>query len=259
MMFGFSSSKIVRGPIRTAVASLLISLCAFAAQADPPAESSVPDSVSIGLPMDGSLVRGQVLPKKGSGYRMMRKSADRKARFGVLELVMIIKDAAHKVQQKHRGSVLAVADLSARKGGSMDHHGSHQSGRDVDLAFFMLEGGDPAAAAEEFVPFDTNGYSIDPPMRYRFDVARNWAVVEAFIESSRAEVQWIFVADHLKRMLLAHAEAAGARRSTIQKARQILRQPGKKAHWDHFHVRIYCPDGDAPQCRDVGPKWAWAR
>lgn len=204
-------------------------------------------------------MNGQVLPRKGSGYRLMQKTQDRKARFGVLELVLLIKDAAHKVQRSHRGSVLLVADLSTRKGGEIDHHGSHQNGRDVDFTFYMRDASGSMAVPPDFVPFDANGYSVDPPMKYRFDTERNWDLVRALLESSKATVQWIFVADHLKKLMLDHAEKVGAPASVRGKARQVLRQPGKKAHWDHFHVRIYCPGDDKPRCEDMGPRWAWAR
>jgi penicillin-insensitive murein endopeptidase len=230
------------------------------ASAGPPAESkTAKESTSIGTPMKGSLTRGEVLPKKGSGYLMLKKTRDRRARFGVSELVYLVKDAAHKVYRRHRGSVLLVGDLSSRKGGPLENHGSHQNGRDVDLLFYVLDKSGEPVSPELFIPFDRNGYSVEPPMEYRFDTARNWALVEALIRSNRASVQWIFVADHLKQLLLDYATTHKAPRSVIGKARQILRQPGKKAHWDHFHVRIYCPADDRPACEDVGPRWAWVR
>lgn len=258
IMFAFSSRKNSK-KLAISVLATAIALWAFPLRAGPPAESAASRSISVGLPMRGSLERGEVLPKKGSGYRMIEKTRQRKARFGVFELVMLIKDAAHKVQRKHRGSVLQVADLSTRKGGEIDHHGSHQNGRDVDFVFYMVDAKGKPVVVDEFVPFDSNGFSVDPPMKYRFDVERNWALVEALLRSSKATVQWIFVADHLRKLLLDHAEKIGAPASVRRKAKQVLRQPGKKAHWDHFHVRIYCPSSDKPRCEDVGPRWAWTR
>ena len=234
-------------------------LAASSSRADPPAGSNALDSVSVGLPMNGSLQRGEVLPRKGTGYVLIKSARERKARFGVLELVMLIKDAAYKVSRKHKGSILRVADLSTRKGGKIDHHGSHQNGRDVDFAFFMVDKQGAQAVSDVFVPFDANGYSVDPPMEYRFDTRRNWALAEALIKSRRATVQWIFVADHLKKLLIKYGETHGAKKSVLRMAEQIIHQPSKKAHWDHFHVRIYCPSDDSPECRDVGPRWAWVK
>jgi len=259
-MRGGDESSVFSRPQAAIVAALLALLLGAGARAGPPAESKAKDgSVSEGTPMDGSLTRGEVLPWKGSGYEMLKASRDRRARFGVSELVALVKEAAHKVRHRFRGSLLRVGDLSTRKGGPIDNHGSHQNGRDVDLLFYTLDRNGVPVSPDSFIPFDVNGYSVDPPMEYRFDTARNWALVEALIRSDRAEVQWIFVAEHLRQLLLDEAVASRAPKTVIGKARQILKQPGKKAHWDHFHVRIYCPADDLPECRDVGPRWAWVR
>jgi penicillin-insensitive murein endopeptidase len=260
MQSSSESSGFSRG-LAVATPGLLALLLGTVALAGPPAESKTKsESISRGTPMKGSLFRGEVLPRKGSGYAMLKVTRERRARFGVSELVHLVKEAAHKVRRRHKGSLLRVGDLSGRKGGPIDNHGSHQSGRDVDLLFYVVDGQGNPVSPEEFIPFDKNGYSVDPPMKYRFDTARNWSLVEALIRSDKAEVQWIFVADHLRKLMLDHAiSQKKTPRSVIGKARQILKQPGKKAHWDHFHVRIYCPADDQPECRDVGPRWAWVR
>ena len=71
------------------------------------------------------------------------------------------------------------------------------------------------------------------------------------VRSDRAEVQWIFVAEHLKKLLLDRADAADAPADLQAAARRALRQPGAKSHWDHFHVRIRCPGGPGGVCRDA--------
>jgi penicillin-insensitive murein endopeptidase len=183
----------------------------------------------------------------------MQKTLQRRARFGTEELVRLVEDAAAAVRRRDRGALLSVADLSQRRGGPFEHHGSHQSGRDVDLAFFMRDSQGKPVDPIDFIAFDRNGFSVDPPMAYRFDVARNWAIVAALLTSERGEVQWIFVAEHLKRLLLERAEASGAEPELVARARKALRQPGAKSHWDHFHVRVRCPAGGGGSCRD------WAR
>jgi hypothetical protein len=62
----------------------------------------------------------------------------------------------------------------------------------------------------------------------------------------------------LQRRLLAQAKRVGAPEWLIDRARALLVQPavGNK-HNSHFHVRIYCPAEDRPQCRDRGPFFAW--
>jgi penicillin-insensitive murein endopeptidase len=237
--------------VRAALVAVLALLAiARDSGAEPPAEPPPMRPASIGAPMDGVLVGGAVLPKRGAGFAVMQKTLERRARFGTEELVRLVESAAARVRRQHRGAELAVADLSQRRGGPFVHHGSHQSGRDVDLAFYMRDAAGEPVRPLDFVAFDRNGFSVDPPMAYRFDVARNWAVVAALLTSDRAEVQWIFVAEHLKRLLLEGARAAGARPALVARARQVLRQPGAKSHWDHFHVRVRCPSDGGPACRD---------
>jgi penicillin-insensitive murein endopeptidase len=241
---------------------LLIVIAAIYAadiRAEGPADLETSKSVSMGTPIKGSLVHGVVLPKKGAGYLLTAETQRRRARFGVNELVTLVKEIAFKVNRKYPGGILRVADLSKRLGGPIDHHGSHQSGLDVDLLFYLLDEKGKSVAVEDFIPIDLHGYSTEPPMKYTFDTARNWALVETALGSQKAEVQWIFVAEHIKDLLVAYAEENGASPLVIQKARQILRQPGPKTHVDHFHVRIYCPKNDASGCTDMGPRWAWIR
>ncbi|MCP4677448.1 MAG: hypothetical protein GY854_18435 [Deltaproteobacteria bacterium] len=240
----------------------ILAACAFFSGdvlAEQPAGKKLPSSISIGIPMKGSLSQGEVLPKRGSGYVMTAETRKRRARFAVKELINLVKEAAFKVQRKHNGSLLRVADLSSRTGGRIDHHGSHQNGRDVDLLFYLLDKQGRPVSTELFIPIDANGYSTDPPLEYRFDVKRNWALIEALLRSRKAVVQWIFISKHIKSLLIEHAKTIKASPKIIRKASQVLSQPGRKTHMDHFHVRIYCPSGDKPQCRDVGPRWAWTR
>ncbi|MDD5305859.1 MAG: penicillin-insensitive murein endopeptidase [Deltaproteobacteria bacterium] len=248
---------ISRACLSLAAATLLAGATAFA---DPPAgTSTAAASVSLGTPMDGRLERGVALPARGAGFRLLSEARARKARFGAAELVGLVEEAAAAVVRRHPGSVLTVGDLSARKGGRIDHHGSHRSGRDVDLLFYLTNRAGKPVVSPGFVPVDGNGVSVTPPLKYAFDAGRNWTLVAALLSSKRADVQFIFVADHVRAMLLAAADKARAPRWLVARAEQVLRQPGRKAHWDHFHVRILCPGDDRPECRDVGPLWSWAK
>ena len=87
-----------------------------------------------------------------------------------------------------------------------------------------------------------------------FDVERNWYLVRSIIENPIVSVQYIFVFDPLKQMLLDHAGAIGEPPDVIEQASYLLHQPGDSApHDDHFHVRLYCAKSDrAVGCRDRG-------
>jgi penicillin-insensitive murein endopeptidase len=209
--------------------------------------------------MHGSLEQGQVLPKKGSGYRIRSETLSRRARFGTAELVALVEDATHRVAGKKPGSVVVVGDLSGPRGGDIENHGSHCSGRDADFLFFVRNSKGKTVVNGEFVAMDANGFSTDPPMELKLDLERNWALIEALLTSKRASVQWIFVAEKVRELLLSYAEAQGASPRVLGMARQVMKQPGSKAHVDHFHVRIYCSADDKPRCVDTGPRWAWTR
>jgi penicillin-insensitive murein endopeptidase len=231
----------------------------FNLYAEPLIESGNNTQTSVGTPMDGSLTLGEVLPKRGAGYRLITQAKSRRARFGISELIALIKEAGFRVSRQYRGSVLKVADLSRRLGGPMEHHGSHQNGRDVDLLFYLTDMKGRTTSSEAFIPIDTNGYSTEPPMKYRFHTPKNWALVKTLLSSKKAVVQWIFVSENIKKLLLNYADESGESKTLVNKAKQVLRQPGPKTHVDHFHVRIYCPPSHKPSCRDIGPRWAWAR
>lgn len=223
------------------------------------AASKLSLSLSIGLPHKGSLEKGEVLPKKGTGYTLLHTAKQRKARFGVSELIMLIKHATFKVQQRHGGAKLSIGDLSKRTGGRFEHHASHQNGRDVDFGFYTLNRKGQSVFANKLISFDKNGYSIEPAMTFKFDTKRNWALIVRLIDSPHAHVQWIFVANHLKTLLLEYGKKVGTSKRTLSKAAQMLKQPSKSSHFDHFHVRIYCPSNDKPKCKDFGPRWSWHR
>jgi penicillin-insensitive murein DD-endopeptidase len=156
------------------------------------------------------------------------------------------------------GAEVTVADLSPPRGGPSRWHRSHQSGRDVDLVFFVTDVAGRPFPLEEMRRFSPHGVSKDDAAvqgpRVLFDVARNWTLVRALVEHPGAPVQAIFCYEPLAVMMLDHARAIGEPESVVDRARLLLRQPGDSApHDDHLHVRIPCSEADrAYGCRDYG-------
>jgi hypothetical protein len=74
------------------------------------------------------------------------------------------------------------------------------------------------------------------------------------VRASDDEIQYIFVSDPLREMLLEEARRRGAETSVIARAQRILHQPGGALpHNDHFHVRVYCSEIDVRSgCEDFG-------
>jgi penicillin-insensitive murein endopeptidase len=228
-------------------------------------------SVSRGSTSDGSLHRPARLPRKGVGWMVPDEWRARNRSYGTDELVGAIVKAAGRVRQIDRRATLGVGDLSAEGGGKLTQHGSHRSGRDVDLIFYSVDTrGKPLPPpkrsmvhfGEEGEPFIPKGEELadqDPTWAdRRFDDKRNWLLVESLLGDPDVRVQWIFVANPLRARMLRWAERHDRPRWAIEYARLVMRQPGGRAepHDDHFHVRVYCSREDRSRgCEDRQPIW----
>jgi penicillin-insensitive murein endopeptidase len=222
-------------------------------------------SLSYGGSSGGRLKNAVRLSAKGDGYLIPPNWARRGLNWGTEELVGIVVRAARRVDREHPGSRLYVADLSPRRGGPSAWHRSHQSGRDADLLFYAIdEQGNPTPPPPSMIQYGDDGGTpaIDeagnPLPRVFFDTPRNWALVRALLEDSAVDVQFLFIYEPLKQLLLAHAHEQGEPEELIARAAELLHQPGDSLpHDDHLHVRIYCAADDRTLgCRDRGPlRW----
>ena len=212
------------------------------------APKKVEPAVSQGAPNRGRLHHG----KKWTNTKHARRPASKNegASHGLPQLVELVQRAARKVAERFRGSVLVVGDLSGKEGGPLPGHTSHQSGRDVDLGFYVMNQEKKPVFHEKFEPFDGQGRHAGPPALW-FDDRRNWALVEALLQDAKVQVRAIFVASWLKARLLRHAQESGASKELIERATAVLMQPpNSEPHHDHFHVRIACPASQKPGCID---------
>ena len=220
-------------------------------------------STSIGSPTDGRLRGGVPLPLVGPGFRFNDRRA-RDARYGTVETIHAIVAAAAQVARVHPGSEVVVNDIGLAGGGPIAHHGSHRAGRDADILFFLRDRHgaplpsvgapiDPAGEGTDFKDLASAG--DDVPVR--FDAERTWSLVQALLEVRPAEVQRIFVAEHLRALLLTAAERRGAAAETVARFAEVSCQPGYP-HDDHLHVRWFCSLEDARAgCIDVPPVYPW--
>lgn len=219
-------------------------------------------SVSLGAPDHGS-VRGAVpLPEAGPGYRHNPRRPP-EARYGTAELVDVIRRAAATLPP---GQPLVVNDLGLPNGGPIRQHGSHQSGRDVDILFFYV--------TDEGAPHPPIGVPVEPDLTgvdyrdladpgddvpLRLDVGRTWLFMQALVTAAGDQLQRIFIVEHVRSALLAEAERAEAPRAVIQRFAEVTCQPGTP-HDDHMHVRLFCTAQDmAEGCFDKPPTYPWRR
>ncbi|PKN57348.1 MAG: hypothetical protein CVU56_11490 [Deltaproteobacteria bacterium HGW-Deltaproteobacteria-14] len=213
-------------------------------------------SASIGTTRDGYLVGGVPLPTSGP-LAARPLSVRRDAVYATPTLVRALGRAAERVDRAWPGSVLWAGDASAAGGGDLPGHASHNSGRDVDLAFYRRGADGRLADIPTLTAF---GGDLRAAAGLRFDAARNWALVAALLEDPEVEVQWIFVASYLRDAMLDEARATAARPELIEQASQVLAQPSDSSpHAEHFHVRIYCgAEERLAGCLDARPFHPWA-
>lgn len=194
---------------------------------------------SVGRPQRGRLVDGVQLPHSAQYYRRRPEWA-----WGAQHVVDHTRKAIDEVNRKHpKVHRLAIGDISAPKGGVLPGHGSHQSGRDIDLGLYFTAV--PSGYPDEFVPANA-----------QLDAEATWTLVYALYRASRSPggPNKIFLDYDVQGRLYKVARKAGVSRAVLAKifqypdgrwARERLVQHEPK-HDDHIHVRFGCPprDGD---------------
>lgn len=183
-------------------------------------------SVSIGVPTRGALVYPEVLSPNQYLTSRLHK------RFGTRELVRTIERAVAVVNARFSDTpVLHVGDLSRKNGGHFPPHLSHQSGRDVDIGYYLNTDHRPNFFRH------TN--------RRTMDVARSWTLIKSFLETGRA--QYIFSDRRLIPMLrdyaIEHGEISDANLRKWFGNGGIVRH--LKGHADHLHIRMFTPESVA--------------
>jgi len=210
------------------------------------------DSQSIGNTENGRLLRAFAIEPSDT------VAVVRPNHYGTRELVGLLGRAADSVARAFAGSRLAVGDLSSQFGGPLAPHGSHQSGRDVDVGFFVVDVQGQPVPQSVFMEIRHDGSGRRADAQYRFDDARNWALLVAFVDDPMAEVQHVLIASHLRARLLDYARRTSAPEDQIHRV-DVVTSPirGSEVHDNHFHVRIYCSVGDRPECLDRPPLHPW--
>ncbi|MGE0787468.1 MAG: penicillin-insensitive murein endopeptidase [Sandaracinaceae bacterium] len=225
------------------------------------------ESTSVGAPTDGRIEGAVALPEAGPGFESNLRRPNAEAFYGTVELVQALALAARVVQDDMPGSMLRINDIGLPEGGPIAHHGSHRAGRDVDVLFYLLDRhGDPIESVGAFLDPRGRGYDFkdltipEDDVLVRLDAPRTWRFVRALLEGAhRGDVQRIFVAEHIRTLLLAEAERSRAPRAVRDRFAEITCQPSYP-HDDHLHIRFHCTVEDmAEGCQDSSPVYAWRR
>jgi penicillin-insensitive murein endopeptidase len=215
-------------------------------------------SRSFGFPWNGRLSQGVKLEPSATIRYVTEYARAADNFYGTWELVQLIQRAAHRVSVRFPGARLSVGELSARAGGNLGGHASHENGRDADLGFYMRDASGRSYDAFAFANFDARGRALPPNQGLLFDIERNWELVARLVSDGDARVQYIFVAPAIRSLLLDQAKRMRAPAAVRDRAAQVMVRPSEKhTHGNHFHVRIYCSPADRPKCHDRAPFWSW--
>lgn len=194
-------------------------------------------SESIGYPHDGQIANAWPMPD-GPGRKITAERWKTWATKSTVE--QLDRVLARWSELEPKAPPVLIGNLSARGGGPVGPHKSHQSGRDVDLSYITKwNGKDPVMWQS------VTAENLDPEL--------TWRLIKLITQE--AEVEVIFMDRKVQKLLLAHAERHG----TIRKARlgnwlevasdardALIRHVA--GHQDHFHVRFTCPAGNR-KCR----------
>lgn len=183
-------------------------------------------SMSVGLASAGALFNGVQMPRSNKWELLDPGNA-----WGTKETVEMLARAIERVHERFPGSpTLPIGHLSARRGGALSPHKSHQSGRDVDIGYFHLDG-----ARHQFIRAGADN----------LDLERTWAFVKVLVKET--DVEMILVDTSLQKLLAAHALAKGEDPAFVD---AVFQSRGKSpnpfvryapGHLNHLHIRFLNP------------------
>jgi murein endopeptidase len=184
-------------------------------------------SMSVGAPNGGALFNGVQLPES-----MLWRLADPAHAWGTRESIDFVAHAITRVNEYFPGSpVLYVGDFSARSGGKLRPHKSHQSGRDVDLGYYYSTG-------EAWYKRATSK---------NLDRGRTWALLETLLREAR--VEYVFMDRGIQPLLKEYALAQGEDPEWLSRVFEgasnrdaIVRH--RWGHATHMHVRFENPTAE---------------
>ncbi len=221
----------------TAACLFLILLCALLLTVFDSSPQAM--TISVGEPSDGSLVNGVQFPSQLPGYKVR----DEERSYTTPELVGSMLDAFDRFTEKHPDSCdVFFGDFSRLGGGPINHHRSHENGRDVDMGMF----------AKDNVPL--NGFI--PMNSDVLDVPKTWDMIQCLLGTQR--IEHIFMDRSIQESFYHYALSKGVEPAYLQKVFQVAggsiieHWPG---HRDHMHIRFFAPWSTlAGQMRHIDPQ-----
>jgi penicillin-insensitive murein DD-endopeptidase len=195
---------------------------------------------AIGAYDRGCLGGAVALPADGPTWQVMRPSRNRA--WGHPVLIALLERLAQNLPTEAGWPGLLVGDIAQPRGGPMlTGHGSHQIGLDADIWLTPMPSRRLSAAERDEISATdvvaADGLALDPA---------TWTPQHRRLLETVARqplVERIFVNAAIKRAL---CRETGPDRGWMAKIRPWW------GHNYHFHVRLFCPNGD-PECRGQAP------
>lgn len=182
-------------------------------------------SLSMGTPNAGYQINSVMMPQHEHWKIIGAPNA-----WGTQETVDFIAHAIHAVNKKFPNtSPIFIGHISAKHGGYLSPHKSHQAGRDVDIGYYYNR--------------DTNWF--ERATSQNLDVPRTWALLKTFVDDT--DVEMIFIDTPIQSILSRYAESIGEDAAYLDRIFQVR---GKslapivryaKGHATHLHVRFHSP------------------
>lgn len=176
-------------------------------------------SVSVGFADRGRLINAVQMPRDPA-WIVERPNLAYATRETVDALALAFRAVRREFPDSAPGR---LSHVTAREGGYLRPHRSHQNGRDADIGFYYKNDRIPPRGA---------------PREKLMDPARNWALIHALV--TETDVQVIFVDRRIQAVLRRYALSIG------ENARWVSQVFGgvvkhARSHRDHFHVRFFAP------------------
>jgi murein endopeptidase len=126
-----------------------------------------------------------------------------------------------------------IGDLSAKDGGHLGPHASHQSGRDVDLGYLTA-------------PPQSKGYFDREASPANLNAKAQWALLGCLLDDP--SVKFVFLSQAVVGALKTHAKKVPALKRYARFFGNGVLQPDTE-HMTHLHVRFRCGKNDKG-CKD---------
>ena len=181
-------------------------------------------SISVGSPSAGLLING-----RQAGKSELYEPVSPGSAWATEETLAYLDAALRRVHEQNPDTApLSLGDISAKSGGPIAPHVSHQSGRDVDIGYFYKD--------------DARWYRRGTAQN--LDIPRNWAFVRALV--TETDVELILIDNSIQALLREHALSIGEDQAWVDGLfrgrggdRAIIRHA--RGHATHIHVRFYNP------------------